>query len=161
MCYFSNAVHNTRITIDAICHSLKDPKLDHPELIVGTGISGTLVLLPTSLQSGIPCLPVRKEGDVTRSCEDGGSHSTRYLEGEICRYQKVTRYVIVDDIISEGKTVKYIMEKIKCWWPDAKCVGIILYQNWTPGYMKHHAGVPVVELSEDIKEIRELVDGHY
>ena len=158
MCYFSNAVHYPKITTDAICHSLKDPKFDNPELIVGTGMSGTLVLLPTSIQSGIPCLPIRKEQDTARSSHEGGSHSSRYLEGERGQYQTITRYVIIDDIISEGRTVKYIREKMKCWWPDAKCVGIILYQNWNSCCPTNfHCEIPVTELNGDIEDIRKLM----
>ncbi len=103
----------------------------HPfEAIAFSGTSGAAMAYILSYRLGIPLICVRKKGD------DG--HHTRtfggvrgLLEGHI----DAATYLIVDDWISSGATVKRIAETIRQRSPNARCVGILLYQgsdwsNW-------------------------------
>ena len=141
-------------TIDAICHSLGDPKIDRVNFLVGTGMSGSLILVPTSVQSGIPCGVVRKQYDKWNCPDDGGSHSCRDLEtvfeGEI----PVLRYVILDDVMETGRTVDRIIDVMRKEHPGSKCVGIILYQTIYSG--QHGDGIPIIPVYNDISELKKM-----
>ena len=80
MCYFSNSMRYPVITVNCITHALNNPIFGRVDFIVGTGISGTIVLLPVSIQSGIPCGAVRKRIDVDSCNSEGGSHSSIKIE---------------------------------------------------------------------------------
>jgi adenine/guanine phosphoribosyltransferase-like PRPP-binding protein len=98
MCYFDLVFTNPTETIDSICHQLNNPQLGNIDHIVGAGVSGTMLLVPVSIKSGIPCCVVRKQTD-----NEGGSHSSSTIEIKgLSRY--VGRYAIIDDFIESGAT---------------------------------------------------------
>lgn len=43
----------------------------------------------------------------------------------------IESFIIIDDIIEKGNTIKRIIDGIKnyAWYPDAKCVGVFLYDG--------------------------------
>lgn len=67
MCYFDNIFRSPMETIDCICHALKDPKFGQVDMIVGTGISGIVLLVPVSIQSKIRFTTVRKPIEYNKS----------------------------------------------------------------------------------------------
>lgn len=56
-------------------------------------------------------------------------------------------YIIVDDLICSGNTIKYILNHIKAETPRAKCVGVYCYMpdecayNTAPEYCKRDLGI--------------------
>jgi adenine/guanine phosphoribosyltransferase-like PRPP-binding protein len=161
MCYFSNVQNYPTETVDTICHAIHDPKFGSVDLIVGTGISGILVLLPVSMQSGIPYAAIRKPIDAEESHHDGGSHSTRCVES--INNTNIHRYVIIDDLIDTGNTIGRIMEAMTSWNVHCRCVGIILYQSYpTHEYMSFDDfyNTPVTFLGKDIIELNEIHNGY-
>lgn len=92
--------------------------------IAFTGLSGASVAYPLSFKTGLPLICVRK-GEKR--------HSLFSLEGNL----SCQKYIIVDDTISTGDTVSKIVSRIKKSIPDAKCVGIVLYDYHIPQKMVH------------------------
>lgn len=150
MCYFKNAMKKTQITVDAICHELENPKFGEVDLIVGTGLSGTLLLSAIHLQSGIPFGAIRNNND--------GAHSPRKIEtGERGDFndRETKRYVIIDDLTESGDTI----DRIKIKMSGHECVGIIFYQSMNLLLARSGIfdGVPYVCLEQDIEEIEEEI----
>lgn len=154
MCYFDTAFTHTQEAIDVICHELASTKLDRVDFLVGTGIGGLILLTPISLKSGIPCGAMRKPSDSQHSHIEGGSHSYTILETAI-KFEKINRYVILDDITESGKTIERIISQMLCLMPWAKCEAVMLYQEDSSGSMDE-TNVPIYLLDEDIKCVKEL-----
>ena len=155
MCYFSNALESPQVTVDTICHTMGDPKFGRIDQVVGTGVSGIIALLPVSMQSGIPCMIIRKPREIDECVTQGGCHSDRLVEN----VSKVDagRYVIIDDSIDSGRTIRRIIETMIGEYPHSECVGIILYQEnsyyESPNAM--FADVPITRIAGDIDCLQE------
>jgi len=78
------------------------------------GSSGAAMAFPVSMITGIPLIHVRKLTE--------RSHGYP-IEG----YGNCEKYIIIDDFICTGKTVKGITNSLK----DIECVGIITYNSDT------------------------------
>ncbi len=155
MCYFNYLFRFPRIVIDTICHALKDPKFGYVDLVVGTGMSGTLVLLPVSIQSGIPFAAVRKKIDISTSPMNGGSHSL-FHEENVKRY-KECRYLIIDDLTDSQRTIDHICNEMSNLLMDCRCVGIVLYQNFAKTItVKKIHDIPVTCLNKDILDLSRM-----
>lgn len=145
MCYFDNAIKRTQLTVESICHELKNPKLGEVDLVVGIGFSGTLLLAAIHIQSGIPFGAIRKDSS--------GTHSSRTVEvGGLPDLKNVRRYVIIDDFTESGDTI----ECIKIVMSGYDCVGIIFYQEMKFNSVETLNGfpnVPIICLATDIEEI--------
>lgn len=116
-------------TVDRLVQWLKKSDLDF-EAIAVSGVSGLVVGGALSYATGIPLVVVRKSGDK--------KHSDFSVESSLVGDFK---YVILDDLISSGSTIKRIITKIERdlrFYDNSKdyrvpeCVGIILY------YATHH-----------------------
>jgi len=84
------------------------------------GTSGAALAYPLSAKLNIPIICVRKPTEI--------SHGYR-IEGT---QRNIRKYVIIDDFMESGKTIKAILKDIdkkNDWTGDGKaeCVGIILY----------------------------------
>lgn len=90
------------------------------EAMAFTGMSGASMAFSVSYLTGIPLLAVRKDSD--------GSHHVSW-EGLLEGATKVSTYMILDDGISSGDTVNRIVNKIKEKNPNARCVGILLWNS--------------------------------
>jgi len=121
-------------------------------MIVGTGVSGVILLMPVSIKSKIPCCVVRKNSDVVNSSVDGGSHSNSSVELDLI-YDKIKRYVIIDDVIESGKTVHRIIDKMGQTWKDSECAGIVLYQDYC---REDYEGYLVSCVTSSIREIETM-----
>lgn len=154
MCYFSYIFLYPQNTIKAICHALENPKLQQPDFIVGTGISGGSLLVPVSLQSGIPFGIVRKSGDVDKLPKNGGCHSGQSIESP--HLYRPTKYVIIDDFSDSGSMVKRIISSMEETWHKTKCVGVILYQQTVESRITDKMNVPICCLANDVLEMEEI-----
>ena len=122
MSYFENITRYPEITVDTICHALSDPKFGRVDFIVGTGISGTLVLLPVAIRLKIHFAAVRK-----LMC---GSHANNLMESSLSGENDAYRYVIIDDFVSSGETLKTVKKTMRRQYEHARCVGVVLYQGF-------------------------------
>jgi len=87
------------------------------EAVAFSGNSGAGIAYPLSFKTGIPLICVRK-GERSHGYEVESANA------------KINSYIIVDDCVASGNTVKRILEDIKYWVDEKiKCVGIILYDN--------------------------------
>ena len=92
------------------------------DAIAFRGNSGALVAIPVAHMMDKNLLLVRK----------GGSHSSSKVEGAFP--DGPANYIIIDDHIDTGKTMKTIINKIYQFNPAYKCVGIFLYANDSDDY---------------------------
>jgi adenine/guanine phosphoribosyltransferase-like PRPP-binding protein len=103
------------------------------DAIAVRGVSGVLVGGPLSLRLRKPLIVVRKKED--------NSHSCYRIEGD----KTATRYVIIDDLIASGRTVKHIIDGMKDF-NGGRLVGILLYNDCmsdrgdTPDEIRSHCG---------------------
>lgn len=104
------------------------------DAIACRGSSGMAVAFPLSAMLGIPVVNIRKEK------EDSHGKPVEGPDGVI-----VKRYVIVDDLIASGGTVRAIMDGL---W-SAKCAAIFLYQGRYYSGTDTLAGVRVVYVGAD------------
>ena len=87
------------------------------DTIVFTGMSGALVSSAISLAIDSSLVCIRKNED--------SSHYPFNFEGN----PNVKNYIIVDDFISGGATVRNLLSKMKKAKPDAVCKAILLYKS--------------------------------
>lgn len=80
--------------------AIETEKIDPPDYLACTGVSGLLVASPISIELDIPLIVVRKQL----------SHSNEIVEG-IPRGVHFT-YLIIDDMTCSGYTIDRIKEKI-------------------------------------------------
>lgn len=99
---------------------LKFRKRHSFEAIAFTGTSGAALAYPLSYKLKVPLICVRK------SIRD--NHYKDKLEGATF----VNSYIIVDDCIDSGRTVRNILKNIKINNPSAICKGIYLYNDFDP-----------------------------
>jgi adenine/guanine phosphoribosyltransferase-like PRPP-binding protein len=79
------------------------------------GVSGALSGPPLAFKMNKTVIVVRKPK------HEETNHSSMPVEGD----RAVKRYVIVDDFISSGATVREIVQRISEFAPDARCIGVI------------------------------------
>jgi adenine/guanine phosphoribosyltransferase-like PRPP-binding protein len=105
--------------IPAACRELKRMEAAglRIDAIAFRGMSGCLFAAPLSARMRKPMIMVRKK---CVSCGREQSHTTQLVEGD----RNAKTYVIVDDFIASGKTVRAIQEAITNW-SQATCVGIM------------------------------------
>lgn len=161
MCnYFDNVFVSPQATIDVICHELKNPKFGRIDFIVGSGLSGNLLLVPISIKSGIPFAVVRKEADFNKPSSDGGCHSGSLVETQfqVKSPPHSSRFVIIDDFTSAGSTVIRIDLAIKDYLKQqTECAGLIFYQTECPYIPEKLVGIPASGLKQQVKEMKDHV----
>ena len=86
--------------------------------IAFSGMSGALIAPIVALRLKKPLIMVRKDND--------GSHSSLAVEGVVGS----DTYIILDDQISTGATVRRIKKHIKKFDPDTKYLGTLCYSDY-------------------------------
>ncbi len=92
------------------------------DAIAFRGMSGAAVAYPVSVLAGYHLIAVRKE--------DHSEHHGRNVEGSESR--KIRRYIILDDFICSGNTIKAIIhaiDKEKNIDVPPECVGVAIYNK--------------------------------
>lgn len=100
------------------------------DLVAVRGLSGTLVATAMSTLFSTPIAVVRKPGENSHGRE---VEVVEYNDEGNLRYNN---YIIVDDLISSGKTIQAIVDALKSQIPYAlhgKCVAIALYLQGEEG----------------------------
>lgn len=120
--YAPMAPSKLKIVVDRVAKKLKKLQKKVPfDTIVFRGNSGACVAFPLAYKMQIPVVFCRKEREIVPSHGDA-------FEGS----GNMVNYVILDDFISSGETVKEIYKKVQALAKDrqcvdVKCVGIVLY----------------------------------
>lgn len=104
--------HMRRDLIKSLVRILKHHDFDS---IACRGLSGLLVAPTVAMMMDKTLLVIRKQ--------DEDCHSWRAVEGDA----NALRYVIIDDLICSGDTVKAILRAMERERIDAKCIGVIQY----------------------------------
>lgn len=110
------------------------------DTIAFRGLSGSLVAAGVGIKLNKRLVAIRK------------GESSHGQPVEHAGWEPVVRYVIVDDLIASGGTVKAIQESVKSEWPKARLVGVALYQNAYP-WTRPNAKIIDATKAELIKEI--------
>jgi len=109
--------HDPRVFAGLVKRAVKCLKHVKFDTIVFRGFSGAVVGPVVALRLKKPWALVRKAGDNT--------HSSHHVEGDVSG-----DYVIIDDFVATGETVKHIVSKC----PDGRCVGAYFYDcKWADG----------------------------
>ncbi len=147
--YLSNVLSYDKIptTINEIIYRLKKEIKNGLEFnsIACCGISGSILAGAIAAKLGVDVVVVRKPND--SNGQIGGSHSSWRVEG---RYGNV-QYIIIDDFIDSGGTIRYIIDEIKRENNKFKnnsiscCKGVVLYN---PSYKKSRESVFFYEKKE-------------
>ena len=91
------------------------------QAIAYTGSSGAAIAFPLAIAYELPIIYVRKKGEQSHGCP---------VE---CNYtQELENYIIVDDFIAFGATVRRIIKGIKDYagnfgWEGPECVGVFVF----------------------------------
>lgn len=108
-------------TVAAIVKLLKDKKIKYDAIVV-TGVSGITMGSMVAFHLKKRLVIVRKNigGEATHSC----------IKVEHTERGKLVRYIIIDDLIDSGDTVKRIINSIELeCGNDVKCAGVVLYDK--------------------------------
>lgn len=76
------------------------------------GLSGALIAPTIAMEMGKELIAVRKHK---------GEHSSNMVEGD----RNARTYVIVDDFIGSGNTVRVMLDEIEKYAPGAECIGVL------------------------------------
>lgn len=116
--YLSSVISVAGLTraVEAVVSAIQVSKIPF-ELIAFRGMSGALVGPMVAARLNKEFLMVRKRKD--------NSHSSFDVEGTVPVTSQ--RYIIVDDFICSGRTVRTVIDKISEVLPEAECVGIAVY----------------------------------
>ena len=121
----------------SVADKLRDKDFD---AIAFCGMSGAMVAPSVAALLSKSMILVRKELEMReRVC-----HSTREVEGD----KAARKYVILDDGISTGTTLKRIRDAIKKWNPEAECGFAIMYSGaWEFNECSEFEGIPILRPS--------------
>jgi len=111
-------------TVDSTIKKVEELKKETDfDTIAFTGISGAAMAFILSHWLDVPLLCVRKQGE--------SSHyhqlTRKILEGNV---HDVRKYIIVDDFIASGSTLRRVVDAINHGNYMAKCVGLVMYAEW-------------------------------
>ena len=100
------------------------------DTIAFCGMSGAAMAFLLAHQLKLPLLCVRKKNESSHYRSQMGS---TLMEGNLdCQ-----RYLLLDDFISSGDTVNYIIESINKEIPQAKCVAMLMYAAYSDSTYQH------------------------
>jgi len=127
--YFSRAFGNMDLLIEAM-------RTDIPvayDTLIGTGLSGTLVVPTMARALDVRWAIVRKD--------DEQSHASTRIEGEIG-----TRWLFVDDFISSGRTYRRVQAAVAATVGNTVLAGAWLYEQGLYGRFDLPATMPTAPL---------------
>ena len=87
------------------------------DAIAITGVSGAGIGFAVSYITGIPCIYVRKSKNKTHG---------KLIEGP---NKDIKSYIILDDFIVTGETIKRVVKNLKSQYKTIECCGIFVYDS--------------------------------
>lgn len=121
-------------------------KQNYFDSIAFSGYSGAAFAYPISYKLKIPLICVRKENE--------SSHYARYkTSNKVEGFYSAKKYLILDDFMATGLTIRRILKNIDAKIPEAKCIAIALWRlnkKYNKQYIIHSSreSIPVVGLLE-------------
>lgn len=97
------------------------------DTIAFSGTSGAAMAFILARELDVPLLCVRKKGE---SSHYVNGYEERILEGNL----GAEKVLFVDDFISSGTTVNYMLDMIKRNAPNAECIGMLMYAGYGDNY---------------------------
>ena len=127
--------------IDSAFKTAEKIRNKHPyDSIAFCGMSGCAMAFILAHKMGLPMLCVRKQ-ETKSHFTNGG----KFVEGNL----SAEKYLIIDDFMAVGDTVRYIIKSIKNEVPVASCSAILLYsqrsngeEHWRPDYDDKTKSIP-------------------
>jgi orotate phosphoribosyltransferase len=119
-CYITSVFEPAaqKVVVKELCRLLRDKKFKNVNCIVGCGLSGTPLASIVAHKLG-KMLTIIRKGEK--------AHTSFEIEG--IPVHDNMRYVIIDDLISSGDTIKRINNVIHKEVYDAEFVGLLLYHH--------------------------------
>lgn len=115
--YFSKALtYSNRKLLSEFRAEMSDVSFD---TIVGTGLSGTVYVSRVA-----PIL--RTKFAIVRKSDDQSTHSCSRVEGNVGQ-----EYIIADDFMCTGRTVRRTIEQMFDYYPRSKFMGVWCYESRT------------------------------
>lgn len=120
-----------------LCHTLvrhvvPAAKMMGAEAIAVRGTSGLSVAFGMRMLTNFPIIVCRKDGETSHSTHP---ISVVWEDPDQYSYAMLRKYVILDDMVASGSTVRGIAEDLK----DAECMGVFTYQNLLPASTLHYS----------------------
>lgn len=115
--YFDKAL--TESNMDLIENMRREMRGVKYDTIVGTGLSGTI--FTARVAPGL-----HKNFAIVRKDDDTSTHSGKRVEGIVGE-----RFVVADDFVSSGATLKKVLERMREKHPRAEFVGVYQYERGT------------------------------
>ena len=114
------------------------------DAIAFTGTSGAALAYPVAYNLNLGLINVRKLTE--------RSHFTRGDYGPVEGFLSSKKYVIIDDFIESGKTIKYILSNVKKaqkaqFMSPASCSAILLYGSTDDA--RHFNGIPLFHFGSE------------
>lgn len=109
--------------------------------IAATGNSGLLLAGAVGFQTKLPFFAVRKKSD--------SSHDPKMVNGFIPKLG--ARYLIIDDLIDTGLTIRRIVRRMQDSVSRSEPVGILLYNDYMDGkfrYPQRGIEIPIFPLTD-------------
>lgn len=100
------------------------------DTIAFSGMSGAAMSFLLAHQLKVPLLCVRKKDDGSHFWGSGILRSSDRGRSSLEGYKDAARYLLVDDFISSGNTVRHIMSTISSEIPTAECMAMLMYAGW-------------------------------
>jgi adenine/guanine phosphoribosyltransferase-like PRPP-binding protein len=116
--HLQNGFYNRVENLDRAIATLEKVKF---QTIVCTGLSGVIFASPLSIMMNKQLIVIRKESDTKHASFNGIEKN--------CHADKIGKYVIVDDLIDSGRTIKRIKEIMAGCFENATHVGTYLYDH--------------------------------
>jgi hypothetical protein len=115
--YFSKALtYSNRKLLSEFRAGTEDVSFD---TVVGTGLSGTVYVARVAPIVGAKFAIVRKP-------DDQSTHSCYRIEGSVG-----LEYIIADDFVCSGRTVRRVIEQMHAAYPWSKLTGVWCYESRT------------------------------
>ena len=109
MCYFGIIFKDLSSVVDVVAHQFNDPILERVNLLVGIGLSGTMPLLSIRERTGIEVIALHKPKSMSHAQVLWEVNSLGWdVNNPPESYDH--RYVILDDFVGQGNTVRAIQE---------------------------------------------------
>lgn len=126
--YYLHKALNPKSLNRIATETVKIARKVNAELIVVRGLSGILVAAAAGSEYGVPFAIVRKPGESTHA---SSGLEISYNDSDCSDDDKYANWIIVDDFISSGATMKAIFEEVEnnARRIKGKCVGIVLYNG--------------------------------
>lgn len=113
-------------------HVIPAAKKMGAEAIAVRGTSGLSVAFGMRMLTDFPIIVCRKDGETSHSAHP---ISVVWEDPDQYSYAMLRKYVILDDMVSSGSTVRGIARDLK----DAECVGVFTYQDLLPTSTLHYS----------------------